>query len=245
MISLEELAKKQNVVSKTLENAFKNGNVSQSYLFIGNKGTIMLDTAYLVAASIVSDVLDMKDADPIILERMYDGNFSDLIVMDGSKSSIKRKEIDDMMEQFAMTSLESYGKKVYIINAVENTTTEGLNALLKFLEEPQDDVYAILISYQVDRVLETIVSRCQNLKFKPMIVDECVGECLQAGLDAFDANVLSRIFFDGELAIKTSDKDNYLEVRDAAIEFIHNADRDKNRVALDVQNFVEAHKKDE
>ncbi len=71
-------------------------------------------------------------------------NFSDMIIVDGSEETIKKEDIMHIQEEFNKTALEATGKKIYILNRVENATADAMNALLKFLEEPASDVTAIL-----------------------------------------------------------------------------------------------------
>ena len=82
-----------------------------------------------------------------------------------------------MMSQFAKTGLESRGLKFYLIKNVDNATTESLNSLLKFLEEPGNELtYAILTTNQIDKVLPTIISRCLKVTFHPYPLNELLNE---------------------------------------------------------------------
>ena len=64
-------------------------------------------------------------------------------------------------------------KKVYIINGVENLNIAASNSILKFLEEPEENIIAILVCDNINNVLETIISRCQviNLKLSSLLSD--------------------------------------------------------------------------
>ncbi|MCP6380089.1 hypothetical protein NL466_30780, partial [Klebsiella pneumoniae] len=63
--------------------------------------------------------------------------------------------------------LESH-KKLYIISHADQMTANAANSLLKFLEEPNKDTMAVLITEQPQRLLDTIISRCQTLPFQPL-----------------------------------------------------------------------------
>ena len=237
MIKAKELETRQSVVYRTLKNALERNNVSQSYLFIGDKGTIMLDTAYLLAKSIIEGTSDFSNCLTDISERIENGTFTDLVVLDGSEKSIKKEQILLLQDQFSKTALEVYGKKIYIINAIENATTEALNSLLKFLEEPSSDIYAILITYQIDRVLETIVSRCQNLKFRPMSIDDCVKESKELGVISEDAEIVSRIVNDAKQVNEITLSKNYSSIKSKAIEFISAFQENPDLGGIELQNF--------
>ena len=237
MINALELETRQRVVYCTLKNALERNNVSQSYLFIGDKGTIMLDTAYLLAKSIIEDKNTFSSLESDISERIENGTFTDLVVLDGSEKSIKKEQVLLLQDQFSKTALEVYGKKIYIINAIENATTEAVNSLLKFLEEPSSDIYAILITYQIDRVLETIISRCQNLKFKPMSIDDCVRESIEIGVMKEDADIVSRIVNDAKQVNEITLSKNYSNLKSKAMEFIKAFQENPDLGGVELQNF--------
>ena len=237
MINAKELELRQSVVYRTLKNALERNNVSQSYLFIGDKGTIMMDTAYLLAKSIIEESGDFSTCLSDISGRIDNGTFTDLVVLDGSEKSIKKEQILLLQDQFSKTALEVYGKKIYIINAIENATTEAVNSLLKFLEEPSSDIYAILITYQIDRVLETIISRCQNLKFRPMSIEDCVKESVDIGVMNEDAEIISRIVNDAKQVNEITLSKNYSNIKNKAIEFISAFQEHPDLGGIELQNF--------
>jgi DNA polymerase-3 subunit delta' len=82
------------------------------------------------------------------------------IELNGYGQTIKKEDIQNIIEKF---SLSSYGdsSKLYVIYGVENTSPQAINSLLKFLEEPPYNTYAILTTRNINHVLPTIKSRCQ------------------------------------------------------------------------------------
>lgn len=198
MITPERLQKEQPVVYQTLWNGLHGDSVSHAYLFTGPNGTPKLETAYLLAQSILcEEANDFACGECVICNRIMEHNYSDFIVLDGSEGSIKKEQIIKLQEQFHKTGLEHYGKKIYIIHEADNATTEALNSLLKFLEEPAGtQVYAILITSKIDRLLDTIISRCQSVVFRPIGIDECVSKSINLGVEPEDAYLLSRIVKD-------------------------------------------------
>ena len=73
---------------------------------------------------------------------------------------IKKEQMDDLQAEFAMKSVSS-NRKVYIINGAHNLNASASNSILKFLEEPEEGIVAILVTDNIYNVLGTIVSRCQ------------------------------------------------------------------------------------
>lgn len=87
----------------------------------------------------------------------------DVIVIQPDNNVIKKDQITFIHEKVKTTS-QLHNKKIYIIDSCEKMNESASNSLLKLLEEPEENVYAFLISSNVDSVLKTIYSRCQILK---------------------------------------------------------------------------------
>ena len=88
----------------------------------------------------------------------------DLIIVNGDNGTIKTEEIESIKERFKTTSLLN-SQRIYVINGIEKLNMYAANKLLKFLEEPEDDIVAILITENKNNVIETIISRCFNIRF--------------------------------------------------------------------------------
>ena len=73
---------------------------------------------------------------------------------------IKKEQLLDLQDEFSKVSIEN-NKKVYIINECEKMNLQASNSILKFLEEPIDNIIAILVTNNINKVLKTIISRCQ------------------------------------------------------------------------------------
>ncbi len=189
---LEEIKKHQKVAYRILENALVNNQLAHAYLFTGEKGTPKLECAYLLVQSLLCEQSGFACETCEKCEHVTSGGYADLIYVDGVSKSIKKGEILSIQERFSKTKLERDGKKVYILDGVENATTEALNSLLKFLEEPESDTIAILISEHSDRILETIVSRCQNIPFYKSNTVELEKQLL-ADKDVVEAHILASI----------------------------------------------------
>lgn len=173
----EELKQQQKVVYQVLLNALNKNELGHAYLFIGESGTPKKETAYLLIQSLLCE-----HASPFACEKCSDclrvqhHNYSDMIYIDGNEKSIKKEDILRIQHQFNQTNKEIRGKKAYILDGIENATDTALNALLKFLEEPQNDTIAILIASSTERVLHTISSRCQIIQFHKHDMDALYDE---------------------------------------------------------------------
>ena len=98
--------------------------------------------------------------------RLIDENsFPDLSIVDTDSSWIKKQQLLDLKSEFNNKSLSGF-KKIYIIKEAEKLNASSSNSLLKFLEEPEDDIIAILVTSNRYLLLDTIISRCQVFNLK-------------------------------------------------------------------------------
>ncbi len=128
-----------------LKNAVKLNRVSHAYLFSGPRGTGKTSAARILAKEIGCSDIDLIEID--------------------AASSRGIDEIRALREAVNFSPLQSK-VKVYIIDEVHMLTKEAFNALLKTLEEPPSHVVFILATTELEKVPETIVSRCQNFSFR-------------------------------------------------------------------------------
>mgnify|MGYP001317811070 CR=1 FL=1 len=199
------LKQNQPIVERILSNALNQKHAPHAYLFVGPKGTKMLESAkWTIKNQMCPHAHPYACEECDVCRRIEEETFSDLIMIDGSHTSIKKEDIIKLQDQFSKTALEKTGKKFYILNEVDNASASALNSLLKFLEEPSgDSTYAILISHHPERLLETIVSRCQMLTFKPLNRQELLNDIEAFDMDKYELNLLSQL---------VSDKDEMLSL---------------------------------
>ena len=190
-------------------NALNSSHLSHAYLLIGEQGTPLLESAIFLAKSLVCDYPNpLACEECLTCHRIDDQTYADLIIIDGAKQTIKKDDINLIETQFETSAVENKGKMIYIINHVENMTIEAINALLKFLEEPANNIYAFLTSENESRVLPTIVSRAQTLHFKSINKLEMKKEAINLGVEVKDAELLCNFYNNAELILqKVSDKD--------------------------------------
>ena len=114
--------------------------------------------------------------------------------------------------EFAKTSIEDSNHRVYIINNINNASTKVLNMILKFMEEPNENITGILISDHINGLLPTIISRCQVLNFHSLNKEDLIELYLKDGFDKIDAYFLAsmlkcykKLKLDDECFIKAKD----------------------------------------
>ena len=94
-----------------------------------------------------------------------ENNFDDFYVVNPDTLIIKVEELNKLLEYFETKSVRNGGRRVYVIYGIERLKNDTSNKLLKFIEEPENDIYALIMTENIDLVLPTIISRCQLLTF--------------------------------------------------------------------------------
>ena len=203
----DELARYQPKVYRILHNALKRGRLAHFYLLAGPKDPLKLKTAYLLAQSIIEGKSDFACEDCDTCRRIKENNYFDFYFIDGRAKKILVEDITKLYERFSTTALEKAGKRVYIIADIDNVSTEKVwTMLLKYIEEPNEDIYAIMTTDDIDGILPTIISRAQTIDFAEPSQAYITKIYTDQGLGDVDAYILSHIRSD----ISTAD-DNYKE----------------------------------
>ena len=229
----------QPIVFNSFRNALKNNHLSHAYLLSGDQSSPLLDIATYLAKSIVCDEPSPLACDKCITcMRIDEGNFADLIVVDGSKGLIKKDDIQNIIDTFAKTAVEAKGKMIYIINLVENMNKQAVNSLLKFLEEPENQIYAILTTENEMKVLPTIISRTQKLILRPIDRQKILQECEKENINMEDAELLSFFYNDCNLIKKYIDNEEYLNAKDYATQTMIELSKGINNGIYYIQHSV-------
>lgn len=239
----DKLKKRQPVAYRILKNSLLHKNYAHAYLFSGDAGCGKMETAIFFAQSLLCEQEGFACEKCEICQRVKQRNYADLIVVDGKDKSIKKEDILHIQEEFSKTALES-SKKIYILNLVENATPEALNSLLKFLEEPVSDVVAILTTQHPDRVLPTILSRCQRIPFRKMNIQEGIEYAKEEGLDELDAYLCANLVSSKEELVALSEDENYQNARIWAMQTIENFSDDAYGTLLEIQRVAFNEKKE-
>lgn len=94
-----------------------------------------------------------------------DNNFLELKIIKPDGEWIKKEQLEELQTLFSKKAVIG-NKKVYIIDGIEKLNTSSANSILKFLEEPEEGIIAILLTDNINAVLSTIISRCQLISLK-------------------------------------------------------------------------------
>jgi DNA polymerase-3 subunit delta' len=165
---------------------------SHAYLIHGFPGQPLKEIGQWLAQSLLCETPNpLACGQCLTCLRVNAGDFTDIIFIDGSEETIKKDQVLNLTARFAITGLEKANQQIYVLHHVEAMTPEAINALLKFLEEPQQEIYAFMTTEHLDAVLLTIQSRSQVIHLKPTNTSKLIEEAIASGLIAKDAEWLS------------------------------------------------------
>jgi DNA polymerase-3 subunit gamma/tau len=156
----------QEHVTQTLTHAIEQGRIAHAYLFCGPRGTGKTTIARIFAKCLNATggpKVDFADDDPRALE-IAEGRSLDVLEIDGA-SNRGIEEIRELRDTVKYAPASSKFK-IYIIDEVHMLTKEAFNALLKTLEEPPAHVKFMFATTEPEKVLPTILSRCQRFDLR-------------------------------------------------------------------------------
>lgn len=173
----------QDHVVRTLKNAIARNRIAHAYLFVGPRGTGKTSTARIFAKALNctdGPKADFDPKDPACVS-IAEGSHLDVIEIDGASNN-GVEQVRDLRDTVQYAPAQ--GKyKIYIIDEVHMLSTAAFNALLKTLEEPPHHVKFVFATTDPQKVLPTIVSRCQRFDLKPIPADLIVQRLKQIAVE--------------------------------------------------------------
>ncbi|MCX7905242.1 MAG: DNA polymerase III subunit gamma/tau [Elusimicrobiales bacterium] len=203
--SFKEIIGQEEIVI-TLSNAIKHKKIAHSYLFYGPRGCGKTSTARVLAK--VLNCHNLNQIDPcsrcVSCVEISNSSSIDVVEIDAA-SHTQVQNIRDVIIDSVQLSPARDRYKIYILDEVHMLSTSAFNALLKTIEEPPSHVVFILATTEINKVPLTIISRCQNFRFKPLS-DETIVRQLEKICDAenirFESSALFQIAYSAQGAFR-------------------------------------------
>jgi DNA polymerase-3 subunit delta' len=174
-----------------LSSALESGQPSHAYLFHGPAGTGKRTVARAFAAELLAEGSPEPDA---VRTRVMHGAHPDLTWVKPSGAHVMR--VDDVegpvVSAATRTPFEAR-RRVFVLERVDTMNDEVANRLLKTLEEPAAYVHLILMTDALGRVLETVISRCQLVRFEPLPAATIASQLVVEGVPAERAEACARL----------------------------------------------------
>ena len=171
---LEEFRLEQPIPYKIILNSLENDKISHAYLFESNGYSKALDFAIAFSKTILcpNKYLNNEKCSNCSQCKNIDSNeFLELKVIEAEGQWLKNNQLEELQFDFSKKSLIG-NKKIYIINGIEKLNVSSANSILKFLEEPEEGIIAILITENLNQILDTIKSRCQIISLKNKVLEK-------------------------------------------------------------------------
>ena len=166
----------QQAIATTLTNAIETTKIAPAYLFTGPRGTGKTSSARILAKSLNCINSALPTPEPCgkcnVCQEISKGTTLDVIEIDAASNT----GVDNIREiiELAQFAPVQCRYKVYVIDECHMLSTQAFNALLKTLEEPPPHVVFVLATTDPQRVLPTIISRCQRFDFRRIPIDAMV-----------------------------------------------------------------------
>lgn len=218
-----------------IETIIKTDKLSHSYLI--ELGDVSLDYPFvllfvkmILCPHLVSNIDGLNCNRCNTCQLIDEGNFPDLEIIEADGMQIKKKQLLSLKEEYQNYSLIGH-RRVYIIREAEKLNPSSANTILKFLEEPEEGIIAILLTKNRYQVLDTILSRCQVLSLVDSTeissVDDTVIRFIRYLISGDDLFVHYKEIFDSIMPNKTVAKEVFDIVEKIFIQFLSGQENDQ------------------
>ena len=221
---LSEFKDKQFLAYNLFVKDIENNCVTHAYLIDENNYSDSFKMVLSFVKSILCEnkyVDNSKCFDCSLCKRIDDGNYPELKIISADGMYIKKQQIIELQQEFSRSAVEGK-KRIYIIRDCEKMRTEAANSMLKFLEEPEDDIVAILMTNNINNVLPTIISRCKVIKLNNVSNQE-------NGKD----EILENLAINFISSLETKGLSTIIDVKDLWLSVVGPKDRDKMVLVFD------------
>lgn len=208
------LKEKQPLLFQQLQKSFEHGRLAHAYLFEGGTGTGKAEFALWLAKHLfctnLSENQPCNTCNNCV--RINQNEHPDVLQIFPDGQTIKVDQIRQLKEEFSKSGMETK-QKVFLIQQADKMSTGAANSLLKFLEEPDGKVLAILETASLARILPTIQSRCQILHFQPLDTKHLTKELMNTGISQQAASLLAELTNSFDKAVEISQDEWFNDAR--------------------------------
>lgn len=219
-----------------IEKIIQSNKLSHSYLielgdFSLDFPLVLLFVKMILCSEMVADVENLNCNRCNTCKLIDENSFPDLQIIEAEGSQIKKNQLLSLKGEYQNKSL--IGKRrVYIIKNAEKLNPSSANTILKFLEEPEEGVIAILLTSNRYQILDTILSRCQVLSLlddsETEIVDDKIIVFMRYLIHPEDLFIHYKEIYDSILSDKETAGEIFFAVEKILINYLSTKSRNKN-----------------
>lgn len=234
MIYKDILKQQQPILYQILLQSFQNQKIPHAFLLVGKNASL---PAHFIAKSLIceDDILACDQCNEC--RRIDEHNYGDFIYYNGQDETIKKPQIEYIQDQFSKSALEGKAK-IYLMENIENSTSEAMNSLLKMLEEPTAGIYAIFTCQNLNRVLPTIQSRCQVIQLLPYSQKMLREELKKEDISQDDVNILAELFTSYDECKEYIESESFEKLKEEVYHFIDDLYFHRDNLIINVQTHL-------
>lgn len=219
--SIEGIEKLQPVVIKQIQSIFSKKRIGHAYVIEGAKGTGKTKVMHFFVQLIFCEnpTKNVPCETCRSCKRLKSYNHLNFIEIEPDGQFIKRGQIDDLIHEMSKTAIET-GRKIYVIHQADQLNASAANALLKFLEEPQSEITALLLTDKAHALIPTISSRCQQLSLSSLPQSILKQKLIEAGITESMASTVSKMTNQVEEAITLAKDEHFGLARKSVLKLV-------------------------
>ncbi len=232
----DEFLDMQPVVMKRLQGAYEKNRLAHAYLFEGPAGSGKKEiTHFFVKLLLCETPIGNVPCETCRSCQLYNsGNHTNVIFIEPDGQNVKIDQIRELIFKLNKTGLNT-GRKIYVIEQADRMNNSSANALLKFLEEPEFNVTAILLTERLNALMSTIRSRCQMVSFRPLSRPKLMEKLIADGMTGSMAATVSMLTQSEEEALALSQDEQFAQARKTVLKLVEVASSNVHEALLLLQ----------
>ena len=204
------ITERQPFLTKHFAKLIRENKLVHAYLLSGAEGTGKIELAKWVAKGIFC--LNSQNGVPCLkcseCNRIENNNHPDVVTIMPDGLSIKVEQIRYLKSEFNKSGVES-DRKVFIIQDAQKMSIGAANSMLKFLEEPSGNITAFLLTSEPQKLLPTIISRCQEVEMQQLTSGQLEQELISESISEKNSHILANLAQSVVEAKKINDNENF------------------------------------
>lgn len=231
------MATEQPAVAARFSAAYRNHRIGHAYIFDGEKGIGKQEAALYFAQLLLCEQPNenVPCGTCSACKRVASGNHPNILTIEPDGQDIKKEQMAGLLSVMTKKGYES-GRRIYMIDYAHRMNTAAANALLKFLEEPEGDVTAILLTDAYHMVLPTIQSRCQRISFLPPQREQLLETLKAEGVSSSLAATVTSLTADSTRAAELALDEQFVSLRKTVVKLVQAIDLNVTDALLLIQS---------